>query len=218
MANNDKETKLLIEPQIDSGSDSDIDSDNYTDESRLMYTLNLVLSGTARLNMLLPTATILGFTIFAPLFTNDGHCKTINKWLTIVFISLCAASCIFFSLTDSFRSPTGRHMYYGIATWDGIWTFNARLRRRRVANLVDYRLRWMDLFHVVLSLVAFGTFAACHHNVVACYYASAPRKLINSAPLVVGFVVSMLFVLFPSRRRGIGYPFLLRGDMVHLRH
>jgi len=65
--------------------------------------------------------------------------------------------------------------------------------------------------------VAFVTFAASHHDVVLCYYPSVPRKVVNTVPLVIGFVVSLLFVLFPSRRRGIGYPFLLRTDLVYLR-
>lgn len=78
------------------------------DESRFIYILNTILSGTARLNVLLPTATILAFTIFTPLLTNNGKCNTTNRWLMGFFSGLSAASCVFLSITDSFRTTTGR--------------------------------------------------------------------------------------------------------------
>ncbi|XWS21865.1 hypothetical protein CRYUN_Cryun30bG0092500 [Craigia yunnanensis] len=179
------------------------------DESNFIYIINAILSGTARLNVLLPTATILTFTIFAPLLTNDGQCTSLSRWLMGSFLIFLAASCVFFTITDSFRTATGR-LYYGIATFTGIWTFNAG--RKKPCMPSDYKLRWSDLFHAWLSLVAFLAFAGSHNDVVACYYPGIPRKVTNTVPLVVGFVVSVLFVVFPSRRRGIGYPFLLQRE------
>jgi hypothetical protein len=64
-----------------------------------------------RLNVLLPTATILAFAIFAPLLIDNGKCTRLNCTLTGALMLLCAASCVFFTLTDSFRSPTGRLQY-----------------------------------------------------------------------------------------------------------
>lgn len=203
----DSARKVLIEPC--EGEEPCQAKDDGTDESHLIYLINLVLSGTARLNILLPTATILAFTIFTPLLTNDGECDPLNRYLMGAFLALCAASCVFFTFTDSFRVPSGR-VYYGVATVAGIWTFNGG--RKRPAHPQLYALRWSDLFHALLSLVAFLTFAALNHDVVGCYYPSLPRKVTNTVPLVVGFAISVLFVVFPSRRRGIGYPFLLQRD------
>lgn len=183
--------------------------DDDPDESRYIYIFNAILSGTARLNVLLPTATILAFTIFAPLLTDDGKCTTLSRYLMGSFILVLSASCVFFTITDSFRTATGR-LYYGVATFRGIWTFNGGRRRPLVPY--DYRLRWDDLFHASFSLIAFLTFAGLHNDVVSCYYPNMPRKVTNNVPLVVGFLVSVLFVVFPSRRRGIGYPFLLQRD------
>lgn len=170
------------------------DDDDDDDESQYIYVMNAILSGTARLNVLLPTATILAFTILAPLTTNDGKCTNFSRWLTGYFIAFLAASCIFFTITDSFRTATGR-LYYGIATFRGIWTFNGSRKKPLIPS--DYRLRWADLFHALFSLVAFLTFAGSHSDVVACYYPALPRKITNSVPLIVGFVISVLFVMFP---------------------
>ncbi|KAF0917669.1 hypothetical protein E2562_021178 [Oryza meyeriana var. granulata] len=217
-----EECKVLIEQPSNAAGDPDQEDDceDDDDSSSLILVTNLILSGTARLNVLLPTATILAFAIFAPLLTDDGKCTHLNRALTGALMLLCAASCVFFTLTDSFRSPTGR-LRYGIATPSGIRTFC--VGRRRSGKKVGpreperYRLRWSDLFHTTLALVAFVTFAASHHDIVLCYYPGVPRKVVNTVPLVIGFVVSLLFVLFPSKRRGIGYPFLLRTDLVYLR-
>lgn len=186
--------------------------DDDTTDSNFIYILNTVLSGTARLNVLLPTATILSFTIFAPILTNDGKCNTVERWLMSSFLAVSAISCAFFSFTDSFRSASGR-LHYGVATFHGIWTFNGGRTKPCVA--ADYRLRWADLFHASLSLIAFFTFAASHNDVLSCYHFVLSRKITNTVPLVVGFVVSLLFVIFPSRRRGIGYPFLLQSDIYY---
>ncbi|KAJ8760497.1 hypothetical protein K2173_015164 [Erythroxylum novogranatense] len=187
-----------------------LNDDEQTDDgSHCLYSINAILGGTARLNVLLPTATILTFTIFAPLLTNDGKCSTLNRWLMGVFWASLAASCVFFTFTDSFRTSSGR-LYYGVATFRGIWTFNGGKKRPIVES--DYRLRWADLFQASLSLTAFLTFAGSHSDVVGCYYSTMPRKVINVVPLLVGFVISVMFVMFPSNRRGIGYPFLLQRE------
>ncbi|PKA47954.1 hypothetical protein AXF42_Ash016300 [Apostasia shenzhenica] len=201
----DGSSKLFIATHPAEISDDDDDSSEPgADDSNLIYVLNLVLSGTARLNVLLPTATILAFTIFAPLLTNDGDCSAANRWLTAAFLLLCAASCAFFAVTDSYRTASGS-LHYGVATLRGMWTFSSR--RKGPAEPARYRLRWPDLFHALMSVVAFVTFAGSHRDVVGCFYPEVPRKVINTAPLVVGFAVSVLFVVFLTRRRGIGYPF-----------
>ncbi|XP_027357519.1 protein DMP2-like [Abrus precatorius] len=191
------------------------DLDDYEiDESYYFYVINAILSGTARLNVLLPTITILAFSIFAPLLTDDGECNALNRWLMGTFVAILAVSCVFFTFTDSFRSGTGR-LYYGVATLSGIWTFNGGRKKPRVPS--EYRLRWSDLFYATLSLVSFLAFAGLHQDVVKCYYPGLPRKVTNTVPLVVGFLVSILFVVFPSKRRGIGYPFLLQRDPFYSR-
>lgn len=203
----DNARRPLIDPCYT--EDDDLSSDCARDESHLLFIVNSILSGTARLNVLLPTATILAFTIFAPLLTNDGTCDNLNKWLMAIFVAACSASCVFLTFTDSFRTSSGR-LYYGVATMRGIWTFNGG--RKRPLDPHAYRIKLADIFHATLSLVAFLTFAASNNDVVACYYPGIPRKVINTVPLIVGFVISVLFVVFPSHRRGIGHPFLLHRD------
>ncbi|KAK4734501.1 hypothetical protein R3W88_008762 [Solanum pinnatisectum] len=111
--------------------------------------INTILSGTARLNVLLPTATILAFTIFAPIQSNA---TSLRQWMTGIFMILSAASCV---------------LHYGVATFSGIWTFNGRRIKPCVPR--DYRLRWSDIFfHASLSLIALLTFAASHTDVLQC--------------------------------------------------
>ncbi|GMP47657.1 hypothetical protein CsSME_00015304 [Camellia sinensis var. sinensis] len=71
----------LIETAREDDDKVHFPTEDDTDESHYIYILNTILSGTARLNVLLPSATILAFTIFAPLLTNDGKCESLNRWL-----------------------------------------------------------------------------------------------------------------------------------------
>ncbi|RAL47595.1 hypothetical protein DM860_011333 [Cuscuta australis] len=195
-------------------SPDDFDDDDNEDDSKVIRLFNAVLSGTARLNVLLPTATILAFIIFAPLLTNDGNCSRFDRFVTGFFLAISAASCVFFSLTDRFKTARGR-LRYGVATPRGIRTFGGSRVGPMVPN--DYKLRWSDLFHVSLSLVAFSGFVFSQGDVLQCYRVPVSRKAVNVVPLVVGFVVSVLFVTFPSRRRGIGFPFLLQSEIFNSR-
>ncbi|GMH00305.1 hypothetical protein Nepgr_002144 [Nepenthes gracilis] len=87
--------------------------DDGVDESHCMYVLNAILSGTARLNVVLPSFTILVFTTFAPIVTNEGTCGTLNRWLMGIFWAVSAASIVFLSITDSFKTATGKSYYVG---------------------------------------------------------------------------------------------------------
>ncbi|CAD5178634.1 unnamed protein product [Musa acuminata subsp. malaccensis] len=143
----------------------------------------------------------------------EFHSKRI--WNTFL-VALCAAYCVSFTFTNSYRAASGR-LYYAVATLRGIWAFNGR--RKGPPEPGTYRLTWSDLFHasLSLSLVAFLTIALLHDDVMRCYHIDLPRKVTNTGPLVIGFLFSVLFVVFPSRRRGTGYRFLPQGDAVYLR-
>ncbi|KAK1391925.1 hypothetical protein POM88_010981 [Heracleum sosnowskyi] len=182
------------------------------DESHATCVLNVILSGAARLNALLPTAIILTFTLLHPLITNDGQCTSLKRGIMGCFLALNAASCLLFSITDSFRTATGR-LYFGVATVNGIWTICAG--HVKPCEPSDYRLKWPDLFYSLLSLLAFLTFAAAHSDVLSCYNVDLPRKIKMYVPLVVGFLISALFVFSPSTRKGIGYPFMLQNDVFY---
>ncbi|KAK1391926.1 DUF679 domain-containing protein [Heracleum sosnowskyi] len=170
--------------------------------SKFVNFLNTIISGTARLNVLLPSATILAFTNFSPLIINEGQCDHLDRWILGLFLTLSSLFCIFFSLTDSFRTSKGR-LYYGIATFSGILSLNGT--QKKPLAPFEYRLRWADLFHAILSLVAFLTFAASQKDVVDCYYPHLPRKVSYIVPVLIESVIGTLIILFPSGRKGIGY-------------
>ncbi|PKU75583.1 hypothetical protein MA16_Dca020717 [Dendrobium catenatum] len=93
--------------------DSDEGSHEPGANESLLYIINLILSATARLNVLLPAATTLAFSIFTALLTNDGDCSSLNRYL-MASVLLCAASCAFFAISDSFRTASGRACF-GVA-------------------------------------------------------------------------------------------------------
>lgn len=67
----------------------------------------------------------------------------------------------------------------------------------------------IDLVHGVASVLVFVAVAMRDKNVLSCFY-PAPSKeaqeVLNVLPLAVGMVSSFLFMVFPTRRHGIGYP------------
>ncbi|XP_040377365.1 protein DMP6-like [Oryza brachyantha] len=170
------------------------------------------LSSTADLAKHLPTGAVLAFEVLSPSFTADGSCTAANRALTACLIGGCALCCFLLCFTDSCRDDRGA-VRYGFVTPSG------RLR------LIDgsgsgsgcspgaadgrYRLGARDVLHGVLSFAVFLAVAMVDRNVVACFYpveSPATRQLLAAVPMAAGAAGSFLFAMFPSTRRGIGFP------------
>lgn len=77
------------------------------------------------------------------------------------------------------------------------------------AELSKYRLSLVDFVHAVLSVLVFVAVALRDKNVVSCLYPSPGREaqeVLDVVPIGIGLISSLLFVIFPTRRHGIGYP------------
>lgn len=78
-----------------------------------------------------------------------------------------------------------------------------------VLDLAKYKLRFIDWVHAVLSVLVFGVVALKDKNVVNCFYPMPSHEIqdvLDILPVGVGVVCSLLFIAFPTRRHGIGYP------------
>ncbi|TXG65644.1 hypothetical protein EZV62_006919 [Acer yangbiense] len=74
--------------------------------------------------------------------------------------------------------------------------------------LTNYRIRFIDFVHAFCSWLVFMVYAMCSSDVMRCFYphpSDNVNVLMMNLPLAVGDAVSFLFMLFPTRRRGIGY-------------
>ncbi|PKU73892.1 protein DMP2 [Dendrobium catenatum] len=155
---------------------------------------------------LLPSGTVFLFQFLNPLVTNNGHCSTVNKYLSGALLAICGFFCCFSTFTDSYVGSDGR-VYYGIATRTGLWTFSDPDAAGR--DLSKYKLRAGDFVHAVLSVVVFAVVALLDADTVRCFYPAAEAEeavLVKVLPTVVGGMVSTVFVAFPNQRHGIGYP------------
>ncbi|KAL8263762.1 hypothetical protein R6Q59_021892 [Mikania micrantha] len=144
---------------------------------------NKTLSGVGNLIKLLPTGTVFMFQFLNPVLTNNGHCTTLNKYLSSILITLSGLSCIFSSFTDSYQDESGTTRYY--------------------------KLRFGDFVHAAFGAVVFAVVALLDDNTVECLYPAFEtneKMLMMAVPPVIGAVSGSVFMLFPNTRHGIGYP------------
>ncbi|XP_065876728.1 protein DMP7 [Euphorbia lathyris] len=164
--------------------------------------------GTAHLAKLLPTGSVLTFQIFSPILTHDGQCNTITSTtLTLTLLSVCAFSCFALCFTDSFRDERGK-VRYGFATFSGLWVIDGSVKLS-AEEAVNYRLRFIDFLHAFMSILVFGTVALFDKNVVKCFCPTPSdevKDLLIVVPFGVGLICSVLFLVCPSKRHGIGTP------------
>ncbi|XP_009402533.3 protein DMP3-like [Musa acuminata AAA Group] len=174
--------------------------------------MDKTLSTAANLAQLLPTGTVLTFQALAPSFTRGGACYASNRCLISVLIALNAVSCVFFSITDSLVGADNR-LYYGVATLRSLYVFNyngadEEVRRRVLGDLEEYRLRPLDYVHAVFTVLVFLTIAFGDAMVQHCLFPDAgpnARELLVNLPLGAGVVSTLVFIVFPTSRKGIGY-------------
>ncbi|KAG5551468.1 hypothetical protein RHGRI_009779 [Rhododendron griersonianum] len=172
-------------------------------------TLTQTLTGTANLANLLPTGTLLALQLLTPTFTSGGACDSATRPMTAALLCLLALSCFLASFTDSFRSPTDGQVYYGFATFKGLWLFDSRAAPGPDSDLKKYRATLIDWVHGAASVLVFAAVAMRDKSVLSCFFPTPSREVqevLNAAPLAVGLISSFLFMVFPTRRHGIGYP------------
>ncbi|XP_022642715.1 protein DMP2-like [Vigna radiata var. radiata] len=161
-------------------------------------------SALGNLVKLLPTGTVFFLQFLIPVVTNNGHCTTFNKYLTGALLVVCAFSCAFSSFTDSYTGTDGQR-HFGIVTAKGLSPSPAS----ESLDLSVYKLRFGDFVHAFFSLVVFAVLGLLDTNSVRCFYPefeSGEKVLMEVLPPVIGVVASSVFVIFPNKRHGIGYP------------
>ncbi|KAL0335270.1 UNVERIFIED_CONTAM: protein DMP3 [Sesamum calycinum] len=169
--------------------------------------LSQALESSAHLANLLPTGTLLAFQLLTPVFTNNGSCDMVTRNMTLVLLFILAFSCFLASFTDSIKASDGQ-VYYGFTTSSGMWLFDYPTSALPT-ELSKYRLRLVDFVHAVLSVLVFVAVALRDKNVVSCLYPSPGhevQEVLDIVPMGIGLISSLLFVIFPTKRHGIGYP------------
>uniref|UniRef100_A0ACD5VW22 Uncharacterized protein n=1 Tax=Avena sativa TaxID=4498 RepID=A0ACD5VW22_AVESA len=170
-----------------------------------------VMSTAANLAQLLPTGTVLAYQALSPSFTNHGKCETSNQWLTAALVVVLTASCLFFALTDSVLG-SDQKLYYGVATWGGFNVFNFSSEEEKGQWGADQfrklRLRPLDFVHSFFTAVVFLTVAFSDVGLQNCFFPEAGKnteELLKNLPLGMAFLSSFVFIIFPTKRKSIGY-------------
>ncbi|XP_061359650.1 protein DMP2-like [Gastrolobium bilobum] len=161
-------------------------------------------AGAGNLIKLLPTGTVFLFQYLSPVLSNNGHCHTINKYLTGILLVVCGFICVFASFTDSYTG-SDQKKHYGIVTTKGLWPSPAS----ESVNLSAYKLRFGDFVHALTAFIVFAVLALLDTKIVQCFYPefeSSEKVLMQVLPAAIGAVTSAVFVLYPNNRHGIGYP------------
>lgn len=157
---------------------------------------------------LLPTGTVLAFQTFIPSFSNNGNCQISNKCLTSFLITFLAILCFLSSFTDSFKGSDGK-LYYGIATFKGLYIFNCNNNLvNNKKELEKFKLSFIDFVHAFVSLLVFLIFALSNSSVQTCFFSHVGNEgnvLIMNLPMAAGALSSFFFTIFPTIRRGVGF-------------
>lgn len=175
--------------------------------SLIREAISQTFQSTAHLANLLPTGTVLAFQLLAPIFSNQGQCDSVSRFMTAGLVALCGLSCFLLSFTDSFKDKNG-NVCYGFATIRGLWIIDGSdtLPPEFAAK---YKLRFIDFIHAFMSILVFAAIALFDQNVVGCFYPAPSheaQEILTALPVGIGVICSMLFVVFPTQRHGIGFP------------
>ncbi|CAJ1938474.1 unnamed protein product [Sphenostylis stenocarpa] len=175
--------------------------------SLVQRAISQTFQSTAHLANLLPTGTVLSFQLLSPIVTNQGNCDSVSKLMTATLVALCGASCFMQCFTDSFRDDKG-NVCYGLATFKGLWVIDGSTTLPPELG-ANFRLKFIDFMHAVMSILVFAAVALFDQNVVDCFIPSPSteiREILTVLPVAIGIFCSMLFVAFPTQRHGIGFP------------
>ncbi|KAK3132262.1 hypothetical protein QOZ80_6AG0518590 [Eleusine coracana subsp. coracana] len=173
------------------------------------------LSSACNIVKLLPTGTVLAFHALAPSFSNHGVCGSASRYLTLALIGVCAASCVLLSFTDSLVGKDGK-LYYGLATIRGFYPFNFdgtdNEIKAKFGDQPRMKVRALDVVHAIVSAALFVVVALGNAGIQSCLFpevSSDVRQALTSLPVGLGFMSSVIFMIFPTTRKSIGYTDLM---------
>ncbi|KAK6797460.1 hypothetical protein RDI58_005162 [Solanum bulbocastanum] len=177
------------------------------EKNLIQQAISQTFKSTAHLANLLPTGSVLAFQFLSPIFTNQGQCDVVGRSLTAALVALCGLSCFLLSFTDSFKDQKG-NVCYGFATTRGLWIIDGSATLP-LDVAAKYKLKFIDFMHAIMSILVFAAVALFDQNVVNCFYPTPSyetQELLTALPVAIGVICSMLFVVFPTQRHGIGFP------------
>ncbi|CAN1807135.1 Protein DMP4 [Linum perenne] len=175
--------------------------------------ISQTFQSTAHLANLLPTGTVLAFQLLSPVFSNQGECDPVSRFMTAWLVAMCGLSCIISSFTDSFTDKDGC-VCYGVATVNGLWVIDGIWVIDTSADVTPkfaekYRLQLIDFVHGFMSVLVFAVVVLFDKNMVQCF-CPAPtdqiQKLLTALPIMISGICGVLFAVFPTKRHGIGFP------------
>ncbi|XP_071704870.1 protein DMP10-like [Rutidosis leptorrhynchoides] len=188
------------------------------------HPVHKTLAAASNLANLLPTSTVLAFRALTPSFTNRSTtCLPANRFLTSTLLAISAIICFLSSFTDSFINPFDGKLYYGIATFKGLYILNYGTNNNRcntdqeeaigtdeddADGLKRFKINGVDIVHALVSLFVFLVFAVSDTDVQNCLFNESGANLnvlLMNLPLGVGILASFVFTIFPTTRRGLGY-------------
>lgn len=177
--------------------------------SVIQKALKKMFTSSGHLSNLLPTGTVLTFQFLSPIFTNRGRCTPLNKDWATGLVAVCGVLCFVLCFTDSFRDEKGK-VRYGLATRKGLWVFDSKAAAKLSPEVAaTYRLRFVDLVHAIMSILVFSSIVLFDQNVMSCFCPEPlkeRKELLQSLPIWIGIFCTVLFVVFPTNRHGIGFP------------
>uniref|UniRef100_A0A0D9V198 Uncharacterized protein n=1 Tax=Leersia perrieri TaxID=77586 RepID=A0A0D9V198_9ORYZ len=184
-----------------------------TDAAAPKTATDKVMASTANLAQLLPTGTVLAYQALSPSFTNHGICNAAaNQWLTAVLVAVLATLAVLFSFTDSVIGRDHK-LYYGMATPRGFNVFNLSRKEEKAMGLPQkdlkkLRLRPTDFVHAFFTAIVFLTLVFSDVGLQNCFFqkpSDNTKELLKNLPLGMAFLSSFVFMIFPTKRKGIGY-------------
>jgi len=177
-------------------------TDNETTTTKV---ISYILSSVSNLAKMMPTGVIFVFQMLSNLLSKNGDCGKGNKILLGICLGILGIVCFILAFTDTFTDKNG-NVHYGIATRSGLVTIGSKAKP---SNESDYKVGLKDFLAAGLAVMVFAFVSLSDKNVVQCLYPSAQssiHKWVQVLPLAVSVVISAVFVIFPSKRQGIGNP------------
>ncbi|GJN24322.1 hypothetical protein PR202_gb12058 [Eleusine coracana subsp. coracana] len=148
---------------------------------------------------------------------HEGECHSSNWWLSFLLVTLLTLSCVFFSFTDSF--VYWGKLRYGMAyPWGrGFILFNQqgnnRISRDEFSDelCIELKKRYAttaDYVRAFFTAAVFLAFAAGDVGIQNCFFPQASfdaKQLLKNMPLGVAVLSSFVFMVCPTRRKGIDF-------------